>query len=151
MRKYFLFFSLTETTIATISCYLIFFFWSVNYANLVHKFSLNFGSVKIHKYSLYWKVFIETSYIDVYRNVFFNCLLFFIYICWSANSIVELVKSKFHNFFLTCSETEARFIFESFKYCLLWKVHFQLSDTFLAFFICSANCSRDFLSHFVGQ
>ena len=46
-----------------------------------------------------------------------------------------------HNF---CSEAEARFIFEGFKYCSLWKVHFQLFHDFLAFFIWFVNCSMDF-------
>ena len=65
-----------------------------------------------------------------------------------VSKLYELVR-KFHNFFLTSSETEAWFIFEVFMYCLLWKVYFQLSGTFFAFFIWSVNCSRDFFSQFV--
>ena len=65
-----------------------------------------------------------------------------------VSKLYELVR-KFHNFFLTSSETEAWFIFEGFMYCLLWKVYFQLSGTFFAFFIWSVNCSRDFFSQFV--
>ena len=42
--------------------------------------------------------------------------------------------SKFHNFYLTCSETEAKCIFEGFLYCHLWKVQFQLFSTFFSFF-----------------
>ena len=42
--------------------------------------------------------------------------------------------SKFYNFFLTWSETKARCIFEGFYYCHLWKVQYQLSSNFLAFF-----------------
>ena len=51
---------------------------------------------------------------------------------WSVNYMSRV--SKFHNFFLTCSETEARCIFEGFYYCHLWKVQFQLSRTFFSFF-----------------
>ena len=84
---------------------------------------------------------------DIYRNIFFNSLLlFFSYICWSVNYMSWI--SKLHNFFLTCLETEARFIFEGFKYCLLQKVNFHISATFLAFFIWSVDCSRDFFSLF---
>ena len=108
--------------------------WSINY-------SLRFGSVKIHKHCLYWKLFIT----DIYSKIFFSSLLFFSYICWSVNCMSWM--SKFHNFFLTCTETEARFIFEGFKCCPLWEFHFH----FLTFFIWSVNCSRDFFSHFVGQ
>ena len=56
---------------------------------------------------------------------------FFNYICWSVNCMSWV--SKFNNFFLRCTETETRFIFEFFKYCALWKVHFQHSNTFLTF------------------
>ena len=44
---------------------------------------------------------------------------FFSYICWSANCM-SLV-SKFNNFFLTCTETEVRFIFEGFNIVLYGK------------------------------
>ena len=115
--------------------------WSTNY-------SWHFGSVKIHKNCLYWKVFSTNIYTYIVKN-FSTVFCFFSYICWSVNYMSWV--SKFHKFFLTCSETEARFIFEGFKYCPLWKVNFQLSGTFLAFFIWSVNCLRDFFSHFVNQ
>ena len=41
--------------------------------------------------------------------------------------------SKFNDFFLTCTETEAWFIFQGAQCCPLWKVHFQYFYTFLAF------------------
>ena len=107
--------------------------------------SLYFGSVKIQKHCLYWKVFST----DIYRRIIFNGFCLFSYICWSVNCMSWV--SKFHNFFPTCSETVVRFIFESLKYCPLWKVHFQLSGIFIAFFIWSINCSREFFSRFVGQ
>ena len=48
------------------------------------------------------------------------------------------------------SEPQAIFLYEGFKYYPLWKVHFQLSCTFLFFFIQSVNCSKNFFSHFVS-
>ena len=74
---------------------------------------------------------------------------FFNYICWSVNCMSWV--SKFNNFFLRCTETETRFIFEFFKYCALWKVHFQHSGTFLAFFIRSVSCSRDIFNEFASH
>ena len=88
--------------------------------------SLHFRSVKIHIHCLYWKVFCT----NIYRKVFFNSFLS--YISWSVNC--KSWFSKFHHFFLGCLETKARFIFEGFKYCPLWKVHFQLCSTFFCFF-----------------
>ena len=44
---------------------------------------------------------------------------FFSYICWSVNCMSWV--SKFNNFFLTCRETEARFIFEGFNIVLYGK------------------------------
>ena len=96
----------------------------------------------IHKHCLYWKVFST----DIYRKIFFNSLLLFSYICWSVNCMSWV--SKFHNFFLACLETEARFILEGFKHYHLWKVQFQLSRTFLAFFIWSINSQVTFLVTF---
>ena len=70
----------------------------------------------------------------------------FSYTCWSATCLSWV--SKFHKFFVTCSETEARFIFEGIRYYPSWKVHFQLSGTSLDFFTWSVNYSRDFFCHF---
>ena len=95
--------------------------WSINYA-------LRFGSVKINKNCLYWSVFST----NINRKIIFNCLLLFKPFCWSVNYMSWVIK--FHNFFLTCSETEARCIFEGFQHCHLWKVQFQLSSTFFSFF-----------------
>ena len=111
--------------------------WSVNYVLL-------FGSVKIHKHCLYWNVFST----DINGKIIFNCLLLFKPLFWSVNYVSWV--SKFHNFFLTCSETEARCIFEGFYHCHLWKVQFQLSSTFFTlFFMWSVNCSSHFLSPFL--
>ena len=109
--------------------------WSVNY-------SLHFGSVKINKHCLYWKVFST----NIYSKIFFNRLLLFkLYLL--VSKLYELSQQMPQLF----SNMLGRFIFEGFKYCPLWKVNFQLSNTFLAFFIWSVNCSRDFFSHFVSQ
>ena len=113
--------------------------WSINY-------SWHFGSGKIHRHRLYWMVFSNNIYRK--KNYPMVCFLFS-HICWSVHCMSWV--SKFYNFFRTCSETEARFIFERFKYCPLWKVNFQLSGIFLALFSWSVNCSRDFFSHFFSQ
>ena len=108
-------------------------------------YSWQFESVKIHKHCLYWKVFSA----DIYRNIFSTVCCFFSYICYSVNCMSWV--SKFNNFFLTFTETEARFILEGFKYCPLWKLHshFRSPILFFAFFfILSVNCPRDFFSHF---
>ena len=100
--------------------------WSTNY-------SLHFGSVKIRKHCLYWNVFST----NIHRKTFFQQFASFLAICLSANCMSLVSK-----FFLTSSEFEARFILEGFKYCPLWKVNFQLSGAFFAFFIWSVNCIR---------
>ena len=46
---------------------------------------------------------------------------FFSYICWSVNCMSWV--SKFKKFFLTCTESEARFIFEDFLFFLSVKIH----------------------------
>ena len=63
----------------------------------------------------------------------FSTVCFFLsYFSWSVNYMSRV--SKFHYFFLTCSETEARCIFKGFWYCHLWKVQYQFSNIFLALF-----------------
>ena len=64
----------------------------------------------------FWKcqdthvVYIRTYLVPAYIERLFSIVCcFFRYIFWSANYISWI--SKFHNFFLTCSETEARFTF----------------------------------------
>ena len=144
--KIFLVFTLTENFFATIIYSFNFFsgLWIMQIRSI--NYSFHFESIKIRKHCLYWKVFST----DIYWKIFFNTLL---YLCFVVCLLVNCMSwvSKFHNFFLTYSETEARFIFEGFKYCSLWKFHFHFSGTFLAFFIWSVNCSREFLSHFVCQ
>ena len=131
--KAFLVFTLSETSFATTSYSWIFLVWSVNYANLVYKLT-HFGNVKMHKHCLYWKVFSS----DIYRKIYFNSS-FFSYICWSVNCLSWV--SKFNNFFLTCTDTEARFIFEGFNIVLYGKF---LIPRYIFFFIWSINCIRNF-------
>ena len=88
-------------------------------------YSLHFGSFKIRKQRLYWKVFST----GIYRKIIFNCLLSLQLIFLSVNCTSWV--SRFHNLSLTCSNTDGRFIFEGFKYCQLWKVHVQLSGTYI--------------------
>ena len=99
---------------------------------------MTFGSVKIHKC-----VFST----DIMARIFSTVSYFLSHFYWSVNYMSQV--SKFHNFFLTCSKTEARCTFERFQYCLLWKVQFQLSSNFFSFFfIWSVNCSSHFLVPF---
>ena len=111
--------------------------WSGNYV-------LHFGSIKIQKkICLHWNAFST----DTNRKIISNCLLLSSYFCWLVNCMIWV--SKFHNLFLTRSETEARFIFEGFYYCDLWiydQSFIQLSSTLLAIFIWSVNCSSLFLA-----
>ena len=81
-------------------------FWSVTCENVVCNYVLHFGSVTIHRHCLYWNVFST----DINGKIIFNCLLLLSHFCWSVNYVSRV--SKFHNFFLTCSETEAWCIFE---------------------------------------
>ena len=140
--KAFLVFTVTETSFTTTSYSWIFLAWSVNYANLVYKL-LHFENVKIHKHCLYWRVFST----DIYRKMYFNNLLLFSYICWPVNCMCWV--SKCNNFFLTCMETEARFIFDGFNIVLYGKFISDSLILFLFLFIWSVNCWRDFFSHFV--
>ena len=55
---------------------------------------------------------------------------FFSYICWSVNCMSWF--SKFNNFFLTCTEIEARFIFEGFNVVLYGKF---ISDSPILFLL----------------
>ena len=65
------------------------------------------------------------------KRIYKTVCYFLSYFCWSISCMSQV--SKFHNFSQTCSETGARFIFEGFQYCHLWKVKFQLSSACLAF------------------
>ena len=110
--------------------------WSVNYA-------LHSGSVKIHKNCLYWSVFST----DMYRKIIFNCLILLSYFCWSVKYMSR--PSKFPQIFYDIQKAEEKYIFKDFYYWHLWKVQFQLSNSFLGFFMWSVNWSSHVFSHFL--
>ena len=134
--KAFLVFTLTETSSVTSSYAWIFLIWSINYYIL-----------KISRYTniVYIGRYLALTYIERFIS---TICCFFSYICWSVNWMSWI--SKFKNFFLACTETEARFIFEDFNIVLCWKFISDSPMLFL-FFIWSVNCLRDFFSHFVSQ
>ena len=76
--------------------------WSINYYILTRY--TNIGR------------YLALTYIERFISTIW-CL--FSYICWSVNCMSW--ASKFNNFFLTCTETEARFIFEGFNIVLYGK------------------------------
>ena len=75
----------------------------------------------ILKMSRYWNiVYIERYLVLTYTERFISTVCcFFSCIFWSINCMSWV--SKFNNFFLTCKETEARFIFEGFNIVLYGK------------------------------
>ena len=110
--------------------------WSISYA-------LHFERVKIHKHCLYWSVFSN----DINRKISFNCLLLYKLLLLSVSYMSQVIK--LHIFVLTSSETEARFIFESYQNCHFGKVQSQLSSTFFQLsFVWSVKCSSHFLIRF---
>ena len=83
-----------------------------------------------------------------YIERLFSVVCYFLsYFCYFVNCMSQV--GKFHNCFQICSEIEASFIFEGFYYCHLWKVQFQFSSSFLAFFIWSVSFPSHFLSQFL--
>ena len=158
--KAFLVFTLTETWFATTSYSWIFVVWSINYANLVH----NYYILKMSRYTniVYIGRYLVLTYIERFAT---TVCCFFSYICWSVNCMSWV--SKFNNFFLTCTETEARFIFQGFNVWHVRKLRQDLyfralmlsfmESSFLTprysffFLFWSINCLRDFFSHFVSQ
>ena len=119
-----------------------FFFWSVNYSNLVYKVCITFWKCQDTQTLFMLQVLI-------YRKTYFKSLLLFSYICWSVNCMSWI--SKFNNLFLTFTETKARFIFEGFNIVHYRKFISVSLILFLILFIWSVNCLRDFFSHFVSQ
>ena len=118
------------------------FFWCVNctkYGLLIMHYVLE---VSRYRNIVYIGVHLALIYI---QRLFSPVCYFLSYYCWSVNYMSRV--SKFHSFFLTCSETEA--IFEGFQYCHLWKVQFQLFSTFFRFFSSGLQIAQvTFLDHF---
>ena len=90
---------------------------------------LHFENVKIDKHCLYLKVF-NTAYIERFTS---KVWCFFSYICMLVNCMSWV--SKFSNFFLTCWETEARFIFEGFNIVPYGKFISDFAVLFLLFYL----------------
>ena len=95
----------------------------------------------------------KIAYIGVYlaliwiERLFSTVWYFLSYFCWSVKYMSR--PSKFPQIFYNMQKTEAKFLFEGFYYWNFWKVQFQLSNSFLGFFIWSVNCSTYIFSHFL--
>ena len=109
---------------------------------------INYYILKMSRYTniFYIGRYLVLTYIERFISTVF---CFFSYICSSVNCM-SLV-SKLNNFFLTCTETDARFIFEGFNIVLYGKFISDSPILLLLFFIRSVNCLRDFFSLFVSQ
>ena len=89
--------------------------------------SINYYILKMSRYTniVYIGRYLALTYIERFISTiccFFSC------ICWSVSCMSRV--SKFRNF-LTCTETEARFIFDGFNIVLYGKL---ISDSLLIFF-----------------
>ena len=91
--------------------------------------SINYYILKMSRYTniVYIGRYLVLTYIERFIS---TVCCFFSYICWPANCM-SLV-SKFHSFFLTCRETETRFIFEGFNIALYGKF---ISDSVIHFLL----------------
>ena len=80
--------------------------------------SINYYILKMSRYTniVYIGRYLVLTYIERFIS---TVCCFFSYICWSVNCMSWV--SKFNNFFLICTETEARFIFEGFNIALYGK------------------------------
>ena len=93
------------------------------------------------------------AYIGVYlaliciERLFSTVWYFLNYFCWSVKYMSR--PSKFLQIFYDMQNTEGKLIFERFYHWHLWKVQFQLSNSFLGFFMWSVSCSSHILSHFL--
>ena len=122
-----------------------FFFWSINY-------SLHFGSVKIHKHCLYWKVFIfgkHCLYWTYIERLFSTACCFFNYICWSVNCISWV--SKFHNAFSDVLWTWNKIYIWELEVLSFMESLFPTFRYFYSFFHLVCKFSRNFFSHFIGE
>ena len=107
--------------------------WSIKYYYIL-KMSRNTNIVYIWRY-------LALTYIERFIS---TICCFFSYICWPVNCMSWV--SKFNNFFLTCTETEARLIFEGFNTALYGNF---VSDTlilFLFFYLVCKLCKGLFQS-----
>ena len=93
--------------------------------------SINYYILKMSRYTniVYIGRYLVLTYIERFIS---TVCCFFSYICWSVNCMSWV--SKFNNFFLTCTETEARFIFEGFNIVLYGKFISDSLQYFFSFF-----------------
>ena len=105
--------------------------------------SINYYILKMSRYTniVYIGRYLVLRYKERFISTFF---WFFSYICWSVNCISWV--SKFNNFFLTCRETEARFIFEGFNIVLYGKFIYDSRILFLFFYLVCKLCKGLFQS-----
>ena len=93
------------------------------------------------------------AYIGVYlaliwiERLFSTVWYFLSYFCWSVKYMSR--PSKFPQIFYDIQKAEEKYIFKDFYYWHLWKVQFQLSNSFLGFFMWSVNWSSHVFSHFL--
>ena len=70
---------------------------------------------------------------DINGKIIFNCLLLISHFRWLVNYMNEV--SKFHNFFLTCSETERQGVYlRDFNIVICGKFHSKFPVLFSPFF-----------------
>ena len=147
-----------EKSISIVCCFFSYICWSVNCMRWVGKSKKFFWHVRKLRQDLHLRAlilfFMESSFLTPWYFFCFPYLVrklfkgLFQSLCQSVNCMSWV--SKFNNFFPTCMETEARFIFDGFNINRYRKFISDASILF-AFFIWSANCSRDFSSHFVTK
>ena len=125
--KTFLVFTLAETSFTTTSYSGIFLVWSV----IMQIWSMKYYILKMSRNTniVYIRRYLALTYIERFIS---TICCFFSYICSSVNCMNWV--SKFNIFFLTCLETEARFIFEDFNIALYGKF---ISYSAILFFIFS--------------
>ena len=133
--SYFWFLHWQKFHLQTLATLLNFFFWSVDYANLVYNLFISFWKCQdtqtffILEGILYWHI----------QKDFFRQFAAFLILFGQKNCISWV--SKFNNFFLTCTE---RFIFEGFNIVLYGKFIFNSAIPFSLFFVWSVNCFENF-------
>ena len=105
--------------------------------------SINYYILKMSRYTniIYIGRYLALTYIERFIS---TICCFFSYICWSVNCMSWV--SKFNNFFLTCRETEARFIFEGFNIVLYGKFISDSPILFLFFYLVCKLCKGLFQS-----
>ena len=94
--------------------------------------SINYYILKMPRYTniVYIGRYLVLTYIERFISTvccFFSC------ICWSVNCMSWV--SKFNNSFLTCTETEAKFMFEGFNIVLYGKFISNSPTLFLFFYL----------------